>query len=102
MCYSIEPRDRRYVEGYGFLFFAKNMGKNIGKNLSDKYSQKVASKRTIQKTAEATGDLIGDKIANKITKASKLHSKESINEIPKERYISPEERQQIIDELRLI
>ena len=35
--YSIEPRDRRYVKGYGFLSFAKNVGKNI----SNKYSQKL-------------------------------------------------------------
>ena len=38
MCYSIEPRDRRYVKGYGCLSFAKNIGKNIGKNISNKYS----------------------------------------------------------------
>ena len=37
MCYSIEPRNRRYVKGYKFLSFAKNMGKN----LSSKYSQKL-------------------------------------------------------------
>ena len=63
MCYSIEPRDRRYVKGYGFLSFAKNIGKNIGKNISNKYSQKpvdsakksatdvikTSSKRAIQK-----------------------------------------------------
>ena len=36
MRYSIEPRDRIYVKGYGFLSFAKNMGKN----LSNKYGQK--------------------------------------------------------------
>ena len=35
MHYSIEPEDRRYVKGYGFLSFAKN----IGKNISSKYSQ---------------------------------------------------------------
>ena len=80
MHYSIEPRYRRYVKGYGFLSFAKN----VGKNLSNKYSQKLldsaknsttdivklASKRAIHKTAEATGDLIGNEIADKITKAS--------------------------------
>ena len=27
MRYSIEPRDRIYVKGYGFLSFAKNIGK---------------------------------------------------------------------------
>ena len=90
--------------------------------MSNKYSQKLldsakksttdgiktASKRAIQKTAEATGDLIGNKIANKVTNISKslkeLHSKTKENEveIPKERHISPEKRQQIIDELRLI
>ena len=81
MRYSIEPRDRIYVKGYGFLSFAKNMGKN----LSNKYSQRLfdsakksttdaintASKRSIQKTAEAAGDLTGNKIADKITSVSK-------------------------------
>ena len=38
MRYSIEPQDRRYVKGYGFLFFAKN----IGKNISNKYGQILA------------------------------------------------------------
>ena len=37
MRYSIEPRDRIYMKGYGFMSFAKN----IGKNLSNKYSQKI-------------------------------------------------------------
>ena len=95
MHYSIEPRDRRYVKGYGFLSFAKNFGRNIGRNISNKYSQKLvdsakksatdaiktASKRAIQKTAEATGDLIGNETADDITIVSKkspkeLHSKE--------------------------
>ena len=77
----------------------------------------IHGKRAIQKTAEAIGDLIVNKIADKITSVStelhskkspsELHSKElssneANNEIPKERYISPKERQQIIDELRLI
>ena len=90
--YSTEPRDRRYVKGYGFLSFAKN----IGKNITNKYSQKLAdnaknsaidaikttSKRVIQKTAEATDDLIGNKIADKIISVStELHSKRS-KELP--------------------
>ena len=61
------------------------------------------------KTAEATCDLIGNKIANKITKVSKsslqnnseIITNEHDQEIPKERYISPEERQKIIGDLRL-
>ena len=74
----------------------------------------TASKRAIQKTTEATSDLIGNKIVDKIASVSKksfkeLHSAEHCKElqsneteIPKERYISPEKRQQIIDELRLV
>ena len=93
MRYSVQPRDRIFLKGYGFLSFAKNMGKNNGKNiienLSGKYSPvmlamrqkplahakqsatdvfKTASKRAIQNAAEATGDLIGNKIPNNITK----------------------------------
>ena len=34
---SIEPRDRTYVKGYGFLSFARN----IGKTLNNKYGQKI-------------------------------------------------------------
>ena len=86
------------------------MVKNLFKKDSDKKSPKDAikttSKRAIQKIAQATGDLIGNKIADKITSVSKkfkeLPPNEANNEIPKERYISPQERQQIIDELRLI
>ena len=37
MSYSVEPRDRIYVKGYGFSSFAKNMVKN----LSNKFSQKL-------------------------------------------------------------
>ena len=64
MRYSIQPRDRRYVNISLYLLL------NIGKNISSKYSQKLldstkksatdaiktASKRAIQKTAEATAD----------------------------------------------
>ena len=122
MRYSIEPRDRIYVKGYRFLSFAKNMGKN----LSNEYGQKLfhsakkcttdaiktASKRAIQKTTEATGDFIGNKIADKITAISKKPVKELPNNDEREEenmeitthktYISPEERKQVIDELRLV
>ena len=42
---SIEPRDRIYVKGYGFLSFAKNMDRHankVAKSLSNKYSQKTS------------------------------------------------------------
>ena len=70
---------------------------------------KTASKKAIEKTAEATGDLVGYQIADKITSVSKKSSKKlpTIDEdvkltTHKKRYISPKERKQIIDELRLI
>ena len=97
----------------------------MGKSLSNKYGQKLlnsttksttdaiktASKRAIQKTAEATGDFIGNKIADKIISVSKKSTKAlQNNEIEedvkratvKERYISPEERKEVIEELRLV
>ena len=123
MRYSIEPKDRIYVEGYGFLSFAKN----IGKNWSNKYGQKLfdstkkptadaintASEKVIQKSAEATGDKIPDKSISKTLSteqsSKELHSKNFENDnannetkVPKERYIFPEIRQKIIDELRLL
>ena len=128
MRYSIEPRERRYVKGYGFMSFARNIGNKYGiklintaiktgTNFNSKYSKKltdtaiktgkdfatIAGKKILHKSAEATGDLIGNKITDKITSASKKphNEDEVVNGIPKERYISPKERQKIIDELKL-
>ena len=115
MRYSIKPRDGVYVKGYGFMSFARSMSNKYEKKLvdTDKKSAtdaiKTASKRAIQKTVEATGDLVGNKIADKITNVSKKSTKKlsTIDEhveltTHKKRYISTEERQQIIDELRVI
>ena len=128
MRYPVQPRYGIFAKGYGSLSFAKNMGKNIGKNisknLSSKYSPGMLAARKnrldhakqsatdavkIQKTAEPTGDLIGNKIANKIMGVSKNSQQnnservtnENDKEIPKERYMCPEKRQKIIDNLRL-
>ena len=108
--YLVQARDRTFVNGYRFLSFAKIMGKkiekNIHKNVISKYSpkrldyakqsatyeRKTAAKREIQKTAEATGDSIGNLV--KITKNIPQNNQETIKsetEIPKGRYISPEE-----------
>ena len=107
MRYSIEPRGRRYVEGYGFMSFARNFSDKYSKSLMDKGIDvsktfaKTAGKKILKKKAKATGDLIGNKIADKITSASKKSHDEVNNEKLKERYISPKERQKIIDELKL-
>ena len=116
MKYSIEPRDRVYVKGYGFLSLAKNLSNKYSQKLIDTARKsttdalKTASKRAIQNTAEATGELIGNKVADKITSISKkpvkeLHGNEAEDvelSTNKKRYISAKERQQIIDELRLV
>ena len=39
--YSVQPRDRIFVKGYGYLAFAKDMGKNKNKILSFKYIKKL-------------------------------------------------------------
>ena len=107
-----------------YFYHYKNIGKSISKNLSVKCSQnlldhakqsstdafKTTPKRVTQKTKEATAELIGNKNANKITRVSKKlqqnHSQADTNEhgkeIPEEKYVSPEERREIIDDPRLI
>ena len=53
MRYSIEPRERRYIKGYGFLSIAKVFGNKYGKklmntaikagtNFNSKYGKKLA------------------------------------------------------------
>ena len=97
----------------------------MGENLSNNYGQKLvdsakksatdviktASKSAIQKTAEKTDDLISNKISDKITSVSKKSAREWQNNeteidvesaTTKKRYISPEERQKNIEELRLV
>ena len=117
MRYSIEPRGRIYVKEYGFLSFSLNLSNEHGQKLLDSTKKsaadaiKTASKRAIQKTAETAGDLIGNKIADKITSVSKtstnaLQNNETEEDVeratPKKRYISLEERKQIIEEFRLV
>ena len=82
MRYSTEPKYKKYIEGYGFLSFARKFGDKYGKKLIDTATKtgidaaKTASKGVVQKTAEATGDLIRNEIADKITSLGKTKSKE--------------------------
>ena len=77
---------------------------------STAYALKTNSKRETQETAEATGDLIINKLADNITKFyknlqqndSETVTNEKIEEIVEERYISPQERQKVIADLRSI
>ena len=101
MHYSIDPRKIINVKGYGFMSFARTFSDKYSKSLIgkgidvNKTFAKTAGKRILKKSAETTGDLIGNKIADKIT------AKPIKNDVTNERYISPEERQEIINKLRL-
>ena len=123
MRYSPELTCRKYVQGYGFLSFARNFGDKYGKKLMDtakkvgtsRYGKKIidttkkqgsefaktAGKRIVQKSAEATGDLIGNKITNKIISLGKSKNKDKETSEEEEIIIPPERRQQIINALRL-
>ena len=104
MRYSIEPRERRFVKGYGFMSFARNFSDKYSKSVMDKGIDvsktfaKAAGKKILKETAKATGDLIGNKIADKITSASK----NSHDEVNNEKYVSPKDRRKIIDELYIL
>ena len=121
MRYSLEPRYRRYVQGHGFMSFARNIGnkygkkifdKNIdvGKSMKKKYGKKIldnsisagknfakiAGKNVLTKSSETTGDLIGNKIADRITKSTrnkKQKEDDRIMEETQELIIPPEKRE---------
>ena len=125
MRYSLEPSYRKYVQGQGFMSFAKNMSNKYGKKLldksidvSNKYGRKLldksidasedfakkAGKKALDKSAKATGEMIGNKIADRITKKprNKMQKEDDrIMEETQEIIVPPEKRQQIIKDLKL-
>ena len=68
--YSIVPRTRKYVRGYGFLSFARNLSNKYNNQLLD--SLRTASKKLVHKADEFLGSKIADAVAksyvNKIVK----------------------------------
>ena len=105
MRYSLEPSYRRYVQGQGFMSFAKNIGNkygrkifdksiDVGKKMSNKYGRKIldksmdagkdfakiAGKKVLTKSAEAAGDMIGNKIADRILKVLEIKHKKKMIE----------------------
>ena len=122
--YSIEPRTRKYVKGYGFLsFWVKGYGflsfwvKGYGflsfwGNLSNKYDRQVldaatktgldplktTTKKVAHKAAEATREFTGNKIANTIVKLKPVPD-ENLKNV-EEIIIPIERRETILNELR--
>ena len=125
MRYSLEPNYRKYVQGQGFISFAKNIGSKYGRKIfdksidvSNKYGRKIldksmdasknfaktAGKKVLHKSAEATGEMIGNKVADRITKSSRNKAQKEddrIMEEAQEILIPPEKREQIIRDLKL-
>ena len=129
MRYSLEPHYRRYVQGQGFMSFARNIGNKYGKNIFDKsldvgksmknkYGKKIldnslsagkdfdkkAGKKVLTKNAGVTDDLIGNKIADRITKIARNKAQKEddrIMEETQEIIIPPEKRDQIVKDLKL-
>ena len=89
------------MKGYGFMSFARNFSDIYSKSLIDKGIDvsktfaKTAGKRILKESAKAIADLISNKIANKITAKPIKH------DVTNKRYVPPEERQEIINKLRL-
>ena len=127
MRYSLEPHYRKYVQGQGFMSFARNIGNkygrkifdkslDVGKSMTKKYGKKIldnslsagkdfakiVGKKVLTKSAEATGDLI--LIAEIITKSTRNKAQKEddrIMEETQEIIIPPEKREQIIKDLKL-
>ena len=98
MQYSIKSRTRKYV----FLSFAIIFSNKYRKQLLDAGLDafKSASRKVVHKAAEATDEFLGNKIADKIVKP-----KHVIDENPRnfeEIIISPEKREEILNELRQV
>ena len=125
MRYSLEPSYRKYVQGHGFMSFAKNIGNKYGRKIFDKstdvsdkygrkildksmdavkYFAKIAGKKVLHKSAEATGEMICNKVADRITKGSRNKAQKEddrIMEETQEILLPPEKREQIIRDLKL-
>ena len=61
MRYSLEPKYRRYVQGYGFLSFARKFG--------DKYGKKLMN--TATKTGINAAKIFGDKYGKNLMDTAK-------------------------------
>ena len=83
--YSTKLRTRKYVKGYGFLSFARNLSNKCGKQLLETPTKagldalKTVSERVIHNTIEATGKVISTKIVYKILKPKLVYDENSRN-----------------------
>ena len=55
--YTVQPRVRILMKGYGLLSFARNISKIVGKNISKNLSSKDSQKRLDQQSKQSATDL---------------------------------------------
>ena len=69
--YSIEPKTRKYVKGYGFLSFAR------------KYKKQILDTDASKNVVHEAGEFIGNKIEDAVTKPNddKIVKQELVEEI---------------------
>ena len=72
MGYSLEPTYRKYVQGYGFLSFARKI--NI---FGDKYGKKIMN--TATKTGINAAKKSGDKYGKNLLDTAKKNNKKTRN-----------------------
>ena len=75
--YSIEPRTRKYVKGYGFLSFARKYKKQLLDTGLNAF--KAASKKVVYKA----GEFLGNKIVDAVTKSNNdnIEKQEPVEEV---------------------
>ena len=99
--YSAEPKTRKYIKGYEFLSFSRNLSNKYGKKLLDTVTkigidaEKTTSYKVVYNTAEATRELIGNKFAEKNVKSKPVLDLNSRN--VEEIVIPPEKRHEILN-----
>ena len=99
-CFSIERRERIFIEGYELLFFTKNMSKNIGKNVSKNSSYKYSSSliAALQKRLDHAKQSGTDALKTDSSRA--IQTAKATSDLISN--FDPEQREQIIYDLILI
>ena len=92
--YSVEPRTRKFVKGYGLLSFTRKYKKHLLDTGLD--AVKTASKNVVHKA----GGFIGNEIADAVTKSNddNFDKQEPIEKI----IIPPEKKDEILNKLRRV
>ena len=98
MQFSVEPRARKYVKGYGFLSFVRKYKKQLlGTELD---AVNTASRTAVNKA----GEFLGNKIADTVTKSSnnKIIKPDENSRNMGEIIIPLEKRYEILNKLRKV